>query len=119
MKLLDIVERVVDEKLADIILPKCERQSASAPVLVGEVQAVIIVSEVLGAIPVIDAVIVELALNRESAGVVIHYVQCYRDTVDVAQIDESLQLSWPGHNVRQTDRSKAFGGQQAISSAQI
>ena len=60
MKFTDVVQGVVDEELTDVIFPERERESAGPAVLVGEIEAVVIVADVFCAIPVIDAFIVEL-----------------------------------------------------------
>ena len=60
MKFTYVVEGVVDEELADIVFPKSERKPAGSPVLVGEIQAVVVVADVFGAIPVVNAFIIRL-----------------------------------------------------------
>jgi hypothetical protein len=58
MEFADVIKSVIDEELANVIFPKSEREAASATVLIGEIQAVVVVADVLGTVPVVDTVVV-------------------------------------------------------------
>ena len=107
VKFADIVQGVVDEELADIVFPKGEREPACSSVLIGEIQAIVVVADVLGAVPVIDAVVVQLPVHREPTGMVVDHVEGDRNAVDMTQIDQRLQLRGSRSNVLETERRNA------------
>jgi hypothetical protein len=84
---------IVDQELRDPLVPVGENLAAG-PALIGEVQTMIQIAIRL-AIVEPHAVIVEAA-----AGMIVDEVEDYGDAVQMAQIDEALQLIDPGHKLR-------------------
>src|SRR5579864_4027832 len=49
VKFRNVVQGVIDKELADIVFPKSKREAAGSPVLIGEIQAIVVVADALGA----------------------------------------------------------------------
>src|SRR2546430_7460790 len=75
VQLFEIMPRIVDEKFRNIVIPQRECEAAGAAVLIGEVEAVIVVAPIGAAIHVVQAIVVKLPIDRESAGVIVDHVE--------------------------------------------
>jgi hypothetical protein len=58
-----------------LVSPKRKGEPTGSPVLVGEIQPIVVVADVSGAVPVIDPVIVWLSVHPEFAGVVVNHIE--------------------------------------------
>ena len=115
----DVVRRVVLEKATDILVPERESEAAGAAILVREVQAVVVVADVLGAIKIVDAVVVELAGDREATCMVIDDVECHRDIMDVAEINQCLELARARSDIGERQRRQSLASEDAVDHRQI
>src|SRR6476620_5684658 len=75
VQLFEIIARIVDEKSRDIVIPQREGEAAGAAILIGEVEAVIVVAAIGAAIHVVQAIVVEPPIDREAAGVIVDHVE--------------------------------------------
>ncbi len=81
MKLLDVASRVVDQELADAVVPGAARKATGTAVMIGAVQTVIWIAMVRQA----DVVVYGLVVAIESAAVVVDDVEGdSQQAVDVA-----------------------------------
>ena len=99
MKLFEIIPRIVDEKFRDIVIPQREGEAAGAAILIGEVEAVIVVAAIGAAVHVVQAIVVEPPIDREAAGVIVDHVEDDGDAVEVAEVDQCLELPGSGLDV--------------------
>jgi hypothetical protein len=103
---------VIDEELPYLLLP--EREYATARViLVGEIKAVV-VRGIRLTIEELDALIVEAA-----AGVIVDHVRDHRDAVEMAEIDEGLELiDLPGE-LSCGERTKSLRREQPVHTRHV
>ena len=111
MEFPNIVTSIVDQKPANAFVPESKRQSSRTAVLVGEVEAIVVIAHVRNAIAIINAGIIERIVYRKATGVVVHDVKDHGDTVDVAKIDHRFKLRWPRCDVCERKGSKALCSQ--------
>jgi hypothetical protein len=106
--------RVFLQELPHRRLPHREGESAGASVLVGEVEAVVIVADVPLAIEIVKAVVVADIADRKAASVVVDDVEHDRDAVNVAQIDQRLDLVRRGKQRARRQRIEALLGENGV-----
>src|SRR5690242_602819 len=93
MEFLHVMPGIIEEIVTNILIPHREGEAAGTA-FVCAVKAVIIISVWL-AVEEIDAVIVAF----EAAAVAVDNIECDGDGVDVAQVDENLELGRCGGDV--------------------
>ncbi len=103
MKLLEIIARIVEQEFCHLVVPQRKREAAGAAVLIGEIEAVVVVAAIVSAVHVIQAIVVELPVDREAAGVIVDHVEHDRDAVDMAEVDQRLELSGSGLDIGKRD----------------
>jgi hypothetical protein len=55
----DVLQSIVDEELTDITFPQREGEPTGSAILIGEIQTVVVIANVFGAVPVVDAVVIQ------------------------------------------------------------
>lgn len=84
MEFIYVESGVTDDELTNIVIPQSERKSAGTAVLIGKVEAVIVIADVDCAIPIVNALVIGFAVNGKSAGMVIDNIEDDGDAVGVA-----------------------------------
>jgi hypothetical protein len=103
---------VADQELADVRLQELEDLAASLPPL-GEVDAVGVV-RIGRAVEVVEALVVEVP-----AGVVVDHVGQYGQSVEVADVDEGLELVHLAAQLGRRQGGEALVGQQGVDPVQV
>ena len=119
MAFRDPARRIVDEETRDVGVPQREGEAAGAAVLVGEIEAVVVVAAIGRAIEIIEAVVVELPVDGKAAGVIVDDVEHDRDPVDMAEIDQRLQLARRARDILAPQRGVAARRKQRVERGEI
>jgi hypothetical protein len=109
MEFFHVVPSIIEKIVTNVLIPHREGQTAGAA-LVCAVKTTIIISDRL-AIEEVDAVIVPF----EAAAMAVDDIECDGDAVDMAQIDENLELGGGGGDVLDgEERRFLFSGQKLV-----
>ena len=105
--------RVVDEELADVIVPEGEGKSTGPP-HVGEVEAIVVIA-VGEAVPEIEIQII----SHEAAGMVVNHIEDDADAIQMAKVHQGAELVGSGGDVGNQQRRLALGGEQVVDRDQV
>ena len=119
VKLFHVVQSVVQQELPDILVPQRKREPPGAAVLIGKVQAVVVIAHVRHAIKVVQASIVQRTVHGKAAGMVVHHIERHRDSIHMAEVDQRLQLRVARLNILKLQRTQTLRLQQAVDRRQV
>ena len=95
MEFFNIVAGVVQQKSANVVIPHRKCQPAGAAVLIGKIQAIVIIAVVWHTIEVVNAIVVESAVYSKTASMVVDDIKRNGDAINVTQIDQRFELVRP------------------------
>ena len=120
VEFLDVEPGIVEQELTDIGVPHGESEAASAAVLVGEIETIVVVAAIGSAVEIVDTVVVELAVDGKTTSMIVDDVEGNGDAIDMAEIDQRLQLSRRRSKVPELKRRlPASRAQQLVQGGEI
>ena len=114
VKFPDVVRGIIGKEPAHVGIPEREGKAAGAAVLIGEIETVVVIAAVGDTVEVVDAVVIQRAVYREPAGMVVNHVEGDGDAMDVAQINQHFQLRRPRCDVFKQQRRCCFAASMPL-----